>query len=147
LIDESDTAPEDPLKAADQELTDIYDTVFARDNLKARVKTVAEKYQDTCGHRAEFWYMLAVGIELANTQVFGRDYNVYLTRALTLTLPAHQHTLHCEYYTRLKKGIERRYNASDRELIIEHRGKYWAPLMRVNKILGQLGVKQSVDAH
>jgi hypothetical protein len=84
LIDESDTAPEDPLDKVRTELMKLYeDNNASCDSIRASVRKTEIEHKLALGHLAEFWLLLSVGEVLAHpTQTYGHNAGAYRCNAV-----------------------------------------------------------------
>lgn len=83
MIDESKTAPEDPLDEVRTELIKLYeDNNTSCDSIRASVRKTETEHKATLGHLAEFWLLLSVGEVLAHpTQTYGHSAGAHRQRA------------------------------------------------------------------
>jgi hypothetical protein len=137
LIHDSEVALEDPLEKVRTELKDFYEKKFSRKAITNKVDAMAKEYQDILGDFAEFWYLLAVGVAIANPQSYGRLANPHLATAKTLDEKSSK-KFYPDYCTLLRDELTRRHDADDFQMAAELRSKYWTPLLRVEREISNL---------
>lgn len=131
MIDESEAASDDPFEKFRTELMTFYAKTFSRKAITGKVEEMAQKHQAIFGERADFWYLLAIGPEIANPQSYGRAINPYLKAARSCEKEPGK--FYPTYYSLLHSEFERRYHADDVNMSAELRSKYWIPLLRLER--------------
>jgi hypothetical protein len=136
---ESEPATTDHFDAVRKELNKFYRTTFSRTNITKKVDVVAKEYGTTLGGNAEFWYLLAIGIALANPQAYGHTPNRYLDIAVKISpdSPAGLHA-YLKYCKRLRMEIDRRCKAGSVSISPELKGKYWIARLRTTREIRQI---------
>lgn len=130
LIDESETVSDDAFEKFRTELMAFYAKTFSRKAIADKVEEMTQKHQNTFGERADFWYLLAMGVEIANPQSYGRGVNSPLEAAKKCEGSEKFYPTYCSL---LHGELARRYHADNVNMSAELRSKYWIPLLRLER--------------